>query len=342
MSEAAFSPILKRVVDNEPLDADTAERAFDLITSGEVSEAQIAGFLTALAMRGPLVDEIVGGARALRAKMLTIEAPDGAIDVCGTGGDGKGTLNISTAVAFVVAACGVPVAKHGNRNMSSKSGAADVLEVLGARVEMQPAAAAKILRETGVCFLFAQLYHPAVKYAAPVRRALGFRTIFNLLGPLCNPARVKRQLIGVYAGNLVVRMRDALARLATERAWVVHGTDGMDEMTTTATTLVGALDAAGTTAWRQMEPEDAGVPRARPEELKGGSARDNAAAMLRLLGGESGAYRDIVLLNSAAALIVAGKAATLKQGAQLAAQAIDSRRAKQSLEHFIAASRDAA
>ncbi|HEY4115066.1 MAG TPA: anthranilate phosphoribosyltransferase [Rhizomicrobium sp.] len=342
MSEAAFSPILKRVVDNEPLDADTAERAFDLITSGEVSEAQIAGFLTALAMRGPSVDEIVGGARALRAKMLTIEAPDGAIDVCGTGGDGKGTLNISTAVAFVVAACGVPVAKHGNRNMSSKSGAADVLEVLGARVEMQPAAAAKILRETGVCFLFAQLYHPAVKYAAPVRRALGFRTIFNLLGPLCNPARVKRQLIGVYAGNLVVRMRDALARLATERAWVVHGTDGMDEMTTTATTLVGALDAAGTTAWRQMEPEDAGVPRARPEELKGGSARDNAAAMLRLLGGESGAYRDIVLLNSAAALIVAGKAATSKQGAQLAAQAIDSRRAKQSLEHFIAASRDAA
>jgi anthranilate phosphoribosyltransferase len=342
MSDGAFSSILKRVVANEPLDADIAERAFDLITSGEVSEAQIAGFLTALAMRGPSVDEIVGGARALRAKMLTIEAPDGAMDVCGTGGDGKGTLNISTAVAFVVAACGVPVAKHGNRNMSSKSGAADVLEVLGAKVELQPAAAAKILRETGVCFLFAQLYHPAVKYAAPVRRALGFRTIFNLLGPLCNPARVKRQLIGVYSGNLVVRMRDALARLGTERAWVVHGTDGMDELSTTGTTLVGALDAAGATAWRQIEPEDAGIPRAAPEHLKGGRAEENAAAMMRLLDGDRGPYRDIVLLNSAAALIVAGKAATLKEATQISAEAIDNGRAKESLARFVTASRDLA
>lgn len=342
MSDGAFSPILKRVVDNETLDADTAERAFDLITSGEVGEARIAAFLTALAVRGPSVDEIVGGARALRGKMLTVEAPPDAVDVCGTGGDAQGTLNISTAVAFVVAACGVTVAKHGNRNMSSRSGAADVLEVLGANVELQPAAATSILRETGVCFLFAQLYHPAVRHAAPVRRALGFRTIFNLLGPLCNPARVKRQLVGVFAANLVVRMRDALARLGTERAWVVHGTDGMDELTTTGTTLIGALDASGATAWRQIAPEDAGIPRTEPEHLKGGTAQENAAAMQRLLDGERGAYRDIVLLNAAAALIVAGKATNLKQGVLLSADAIGSGLAKESLARFVAASRDLA
>jgi anthranilate phosphoribosyltransferase len=197
------------------------------------------------------------------------------------------------------------------------------------------------LRDTGVCFLFAQLYHPAVKYAAPVRRALGFRTMFNLLGPLCNPAHVTRQLIGVYSGNLVVRMRDALARLGTECAWVVHGTDGMDELTTTGTTLVGALDGAGATAWHRIDPEDASIGRATPEQLKGGTAEENAAAMLRLLDREYGAYRDIVLLNSAAALIVAGKATTLKQAAALAAYAIDSGGAKRSLQQFIAASRDA-
>src|SRR5690242_7686146 len=228
-----FSPLLKRVGSGQPLDAAESARAFDAIMSGEIPEPRMAAFLTALAVRKPTVDEIVGAVRSMRSKMLTIEAPQGAIDLCGTGGDGHGTLNISTAVSFVVAGCGVPVAKHGNRNMSSKTGAADVLEALGVRIDLEPDHAVRCLSGAGVCFLFAQKYHPAVRHVAEVRKQLKTRTIFNLLGPICSPARVKRQLLGVYAREWLTPIAEVLRELGTEKAWVVHGRDGLDEMTTT-------------------------------------------------------------------------------------------------------------
>ena len=240
MSNEDFNSLLKLVADGGTLNAEQSKRAFDLIMTGAVSETRIAALITAMAVRKPSVDEIVGAARALRAAMTSIEANPYAIDLCGTGGDGAGTLNISTACAFVVAACGVPVAKHGNRNMSSRSGTADCLEALGAKIELSPAGALRCLREVGVCFLFAQTYHPAMKYAAPVRKELGFRTIFNLLGPLSNPARVRRQLLGVYDRDWTRPIAEVLGRLGTERAWVVHG-DGLDEIAISGPTRVAIL-----------------------------------------------------------------------------------------------------
>jgi anthranilate phosphoribosyltransferase len=340
MSDDSFNAILKSVVAGTTLDTERSARAFGMIMAGEVSEIQIAALVTAMAVRTPTIDEIVGATRAMRSTMKSIEANPYAVDLCGTGGDGAGTLNISTACAFVVAACGVPVAKHGNRNMSSKSGTADCLEALGVKIETDPEGASLCLRETGLCFLFAQTYHPAMKYAARVRRELGFRTVFNLLGPLSNPAHVRRQLIGVYDRDWTQPLAEALGRLGTDRAWVVHG-DGLDEIAISGPTRVAILED-GKVSVRDIGPEDAGLSWSPVSAISGGTADENAAALLRLLDGETGAYRDIVLINSAAALVIAGKASNLKEGAQLAASAIDIGEAKAKLNKLIAASTVAA
>jgi anthranilate phosphoribosyltransferase len=274
--------------------------------------------------------------------MTSITAPPDAIDLCGTGGDGHGTLSISTATAFVVAACGVPVAKHGNRSISSRTGTADVLEVLGVRTDLPPSAAQACLHETNFCFLFAPAYHPAMKHVASVRRALGFRTIFNLLGPLANPANVKRQLLGVFARDYVTPIANVLASLGTVDAWVVHGSDGLDEITTTGTTHVAMLHD-GHIVERSVTPEDGGLKRTSLDQFKGGDAGFNASALTALLKSEGlPAYRDIVVLNAAAALIVAGKARDLKNGAELAGAAINDGRAMAALNNIVAFSRKAA
>ncbi|MBV9541615.1 MAG: anthranilate phosphoribosyltransferase [Alphaproteobacteria bacterium] len=337
MSGEDFSSLLKRVADGKTLTADEAARAFGAIMTGEVSEIRIAALAAALAARKPTVDEITGAVRAMRGAMTSLDGGADAIDLCGTGGDGVGTLNISTANAFVVAACGVPVAKHGNRNMSSKSGTADCLEELGVNIALTPAGAAACLREAGLCFLFAQAYHPAMKYAAPVRKELGFRTIFNLLGPLSNPAHVRRQLVGVYDKEWCVPMAEVLGKLGAERAWVVNG-DGLDEITISGPTYVAVLDGGRVTT-REVSPEDVGLQRWPLKAIKGDDCKHNAAALRRLFDGQTGAYRDIVAMNAAAALIVAGQAKDLREGVALALRAIDSGAAKAKLEKLIAVSR---
>jgi len=337
MSGEDFSLLLKRVAAGETLDEESSARAFGAIMAGGVGEAQMGAFLAALAVRKPKVEEIAGAVKAMRAAMKTVEAPDDALDLVGTGGDGHNTLNISSAAAFVAAACGVPIAKHGNRNMSSRTGAADVLEALGVKIDLSPEAARLCIENTGVCFLFAQSFHPAMKHVAPVRRALGFRTIFNLLGPLSNPAGVKRQLLGVYALEWMEPVAKVLGTLGAEKAWVVHGNDGLDEVSISDITHVAVLDH-GRVDVGSVAPEDAGLPRWPLAAVKGGEASQNAAALMALLDGERGAYRDIVLLNTAAALIVADKAENLRQGALLAAKAIDEGAAKRVLEKLIVVS----
>jgi anthranilate phosphoribosyltransferase len=332
-----FPTLLKRLVEGESLSADASLNAFGAIMSGQVSETRMGAFLTALTMREPTVAEIAGAARAMRAAMRSIEAPPGTVDLCGTGGDGHGSLNVSTAAAFVVAACGVPVAKHGNRNMSSKSGAADVLEALDVRIDLSPQAAQACLAETGLCFLFAPAYHPAMKHVAPVRKELGFRTVFNLLGPICNPARVRRQLLGVFAERWVEPLARVLAELGAEHAWVVHGRDGMDELSIAAASLVVEV-ANGTVRCFEISPEDLRLERAGPDDVKGGDAASNAEALKLLLRGNgTPAYRDIVVLNAAAALLVSGHAADLREGADLAQTALHDGRALMKFESLRAA-----
>jgi anthranilate phosphoribosyltransferase len=331
-----FRRFLDPVRGGESLSAEQSSEAFGAIMKGGVGDADLADFLLAQAQRGPTVAEIAGAARAMRANMIAIDAPPGAIDLCGTGGDGRGTLNISTAVSFVVAACGVPVAKHGNRNMSSWTGAADVLEALGANVTRSPEAASACLREVGLCFLFAPLYHPAMKNVASVRKRLGVRTIFNLLGPLCSPASVRRQLLGVYAEEWLEPIARVLGELGTEEAWVVHGSDGMDEMTTTGLTHAAILEN-GEIRRRTVEPEEAGTQRTKLETLKGGDARYNAERLIAVLEDrDRGAYRDIVVLNAAAALVVADKAPNLLAGAVLARAAIEDGSALAVLSRLVA------
>ena len=314
--------ILQQLSAGERLSQEASARAFAALMAGDVSPVRTASLLTALAMREASIDEITGAAKSMRHAMRKIEAPRDAIDLCGTGGDGHGTLNVSTAASFVVAACGVPVAKHGNRNMSSRTGAADVLEALGVRIELEPIDAERCLREAGVCFLFAQTYHPAMKHVAPVRRELGFRTLFNLLGPLSNPAGVRRQLLGVYSKDWLLPVAHVLQRLGAEKAWVVHGSDGLDEMTTTGVTHVAALEDGKITTMT-VAPQDVGLEHAMLSSLKGGIPDDNADAIRKLLGGARGPFRDIVLLNAAAALIVSDKVSDLKDGIARAAKAID-------------------
>ncbi|MCB2108292.1 MAG: anthranilate phosphoribosyltransferase [Rhodobacteraceae bacterium] len=332
-----LKPTLARLADGAQLSETEAEAAFEIIMSGAASPVQMAAFLMALRVRGETTAELTGAARIMRAKALKVDAPDDAIDTCGTGGDASGTFNISTAVAFVVAGCGVPVAKHGNRAMSSKSGTADALAALGVNLDATPDVIARAIKEAGVGFLFAQKHHSAMKHVAPVRTELGTRTIFNLIGPLSNPAGAKRQLIGVFARKWVKPVAETLGRLGSESAWVVHGSDGLDELTTTGASFVAELKN-GKVREFEVAPEDAGLPRANASALKGGDAAHNAHALKELLHGHAGAYRDIVILNAAAALVVAGKANDLKAGAAMAAESIKSGNALKALDGLVAIS----
>jgi anthranilate phosphoribosyltransferase len=336
MSEAAgdFKAVLDKLAAGHRLSEDEAAAAFDRMMSGDATPAQMGGFLMALRVRGETVAEITGAARTMRAKALTIEAPEGAIDTVGTGGDGAGTFNISTAAALVVAGCGVPVAKHGNRNFSSRSGSADILAAAGVNLDAEPALVRRAMVEAGFGFLMAPRYHAATRHVAPTRVELGTRTIFNLLGPLSNPAGAKRQLVGVFAPHWVMPVAEVLGKLGSERAWVVHG-DGLDELTTAGTSLVAELKDGRITRF-EVTPEDAGLPRASLDDLKGGDPGVNAAKLIVLLDGRRGPLRDIVLLNGAAALIVAGRARDLRQGVDQAASSIDSGAARRVLERLIA------
>jgi anthranilate phosphoribosyltransferase len=314
--------ILARLAAGERLAESEAEAAFGMIMAGEATPAQIAGLLMAMRVRGETVPEMTGAVRAMRARMLAVEAPAEAMDIVGTGGDAAGTLNISTAAAFVVAGAGVTVAKHGNRALSSRSGAADAFSALGIPVMETPIdALPRVLAEAGMCFLMAPRHHAALRHAAGPRMELGTRTIFNLLGPLANPARVRRQMTGAFSAEWLRPMAETLARLGTDRAWLVHG-QGLDELTLAGPSKVVELKDG---AIREFEvtPEEAGLPRAPAEALKGGEPAENAAALLALLDGAPGPYRDCVLLNAAAALIVAGRAATLREGVSLAARSLD-------------------
>lgn len=313
-----------------PLTTAEAETAFSILFEGEATPSQIGGLLMAMRTRGETVDEYTAAASVMRAKCHRVAAPAGAMDIVGTGGDGKGTLNISTATAFVVAGAGVPVAKHGNRNLSSKSGAADALTQLGIEVMIGPAHVEKALGEVGIGFMMAPMHHPAMAHVGPSRTELGTRTIFNILGPLTNPAGVKRQLTGVFRRDLIRPMAETLARLGSERAWLVHGSDGTDEMTITGITWVAQLEN-GHVREVEIHPEDAGLPVHPFEDILGGTPEENARALQALLAGERSAYRDAVLLNSAAALMVAGVAADLPAGAARAAESIDSGAARAKL-----------
>lgn len=326
--------LIGTVAEGVPLDEVQAETAFDVIMSGDATPAQIGGFLMALRVRGESVPEIIGAARAMRGKMHAIDAPPDAIDTCGTGGDAKGTFNISTAAAFVVAACGVPVAKHGNRALSSKSGAADVLTALGVNIEAETELVSRALREAGTCFLMATRHHSAMRHVGPARVELGTRTIFNILGPLCNPARVKRQILGVFNQDWLMPLAEVLKGLGHEKAWVVHGEHGFDELTSAGLTHVVSLDSGHIEAF-DIDPKDYGLRSAAPEELQGGDSEQNARALLAFLKGAPGALRDTILLTSAGALVVADKVETLSQGLEMAAEAVDSGRAALVLDRLV-------
>ncbi len=319
-----------------PLCPADAARAFDLLFDADLPEDEIAAFLVAMAERGESAVEIAAAARAMRARMIPIAAPDYAIDVCGTGGDGHHTLNVSTAVSLVVAASGVPVAKHGNRAASSKAGAADTLEALGLDLDRVAATAEASLADLGICFLFAQNHHPALKRLGPIRRAIGRRTIFNLMGPLANPANVRRQLIGIARPAYVPIYAQALAELGVERAMIVSGDEGLDELSLAGGNDVAELTADGLVAMRRLSAADAGLPAHPIEAIRGGDPAHNAAALRALLLGEPGAYRDAVLLNAAAALVIAGKATDLREGVAQAAATIDQGLANRLLNCWIA------
>ncbi|MDB2577487.1 anthranilate phosphoribosyltransferase [Tateyamaria sp.] len=325
-----MSEALKPLIDaaaTGPLTRDQAEAAFEILFDGEATPSQIGGLLMALRTRGETVDEYAAAAAVMRAKCNAVRAPDGAIDIVGTGGDGKGTLNISTATAFVVAGAGVTVAKHGNRNLSSKSGAADALGQMGINVMVGVPVVEAALAEAGIGFMMAPMHHPAIAHVMPTRAELGTRTIFNILGPLTNPAGVKRQLTGAFSRDLIRPMAETLGRLGSDAAWLVHGSDGTDELTITGVSWVSALDQ-GTVSDFELHPEEAGLPVHPFEAIVGGSPEDNARAFRALLDGELSAYRDAVLLNAAAALKVAGQVDTLQDGVAAAQESIDSGAAK--------------
>ena len=332
-----LKPFLAKVTDGDVLSFDEARTAFDVIMSGRATQAQIAGFLVALRMRGEDVDEISAAVDVIRSKALAIQAPDDAMDIVGTGGDGSGTLNISTATAIVAAGCGIPIAKHGNRALSSKSGAADVLTALGVNLDADVTLIEQAIREAGIGFMMAPRHHESFKYVGPVRVEMGIRTVFNILGPLCNPAGVKRYLIGVFAQEWVKPMAQVLAKLGCERAWVVHGADGLDELSTTGSNYICEVKD-GEIREFNLSPEDAGLPQANLEDLKGGDGTYNAQRLRALLDGEQDAYRDIVLLGAGAALVIAGKVENIQKGVSVAAEAIDSGQAKTALTQLVAIS----
>lgn len=319
------------------LSRDEAAHAFDRMMSGEATPSQMGGLLMALRVRGETVDEITGAVTAMRAKMLKVSAPANAVDVVGTGGDASGSYNISTCAAFIVAGAGIPVAKHGNRALSSKSGAADVLMSLGVNIDLTPADVGRCISDAGIGFMFAPAHHPAMKNVGPTRVELGTRTIFNLLGPLSNPANVKRQLVGVFSRQWIEPLALVLKNLGSDSAWVVHGSDGLDEITTSGPTAVAALEN-GKVRTFEISPADIGIALTKPEALRGGDADHNAAALKDVLNDKPSAYRDVAVINAAAALVVAGAAKTLQDGAELARKALSSGAARAKLDRLIAVS----
>ncbi len=326
----ALKPLIGAAADRA-LTRDEAETAFGILFDGEATPSQIGGLLMALRTRGETVGEYAAAAAVMRAKCNPVKAPEGAIDIVGTGGDGKGTLNISTATAFVVAGAGVVVAKHGNRNLSSKSGAADALGQMGIEVMVGPAVVERALREVGIGFMMAPMHHPAIKHVMPTRAELGTRTIFNILGPLTNPAGVKRQLTGAFSRALIRPMAETLAALGSDRAWLVHGSDGTDELAISGVSYIAEL-RDGAVSEIEIHPEDAGLPEHPFEAILGGTPEENGKAFRALLEGEASAYRDAVLLNAAAALVVAGAASDLVQGRDMAIEAIDSGKALEKVQ----------
>ena len=325
----ALKPLIAKAAEG-PLTRAEAESAFNIIMEGEATAAQTGGFLMALRTRGEVVDEFTAAAAVMRSKCKPVKAPAGAMDIVGTGGDGKSTLNISTATAIVTAGAGVVVAKHGNRNLSSKSGTADALGELGVNVMVGPEVVERAIEEAGIGFMMAPMHHPAVKHVMPARIELGTRTIFNILGPLTNPAGVKRQLTGAFSRAMIRPMAETLLELGSEKAWLVHGSDGTDEISICGSTWVAVLEHGKVTD-TEIGPEDAGLPVHPFSKIVGGTPAENAAALRALLDGEKSAYRDAVLLNTAAALVVADRASDLKQGVGMAEQSIDSGAAKEKL-----------
>jgi anthranilate phosphoribosyltransferase len=337
MSAEELKRLIQKVATGATLEEREITIALETMMAGEAKHAQMGAFLMAMRVRGETVEEITGATRLMRAKMVKVEAPAGAIDIVGTGGDGHGTFNISTCSALVAAGAGVPVAKHGNRSVSSISGASDVLGALGVKLDLAPAAVSRCIEQAGVGFMWAPMHHSAMKHWAPVRAELGIRTIFNLLGPISNPAGVKRQVVGVFSWQWVEPIAHVLKNLGAEHVWVVHGHDGLDELTTTGATDVAELKDGKITVF-EVTPADAGLAPAKLSDLSGGDAQSNAQAIREVLAGKKGPFRDIVLLNTAAALIVGGKATNLTDGVALAAHAIESGAARRALDALVAAS----
>jgi len=330
--------IIGKVATGATLSREEAAAAFDSMMSGEATPSQMGGLLMALRVRGETVDEITGAVSAMRGKMLRVTAPADAVDVVGTGGDGSGSVNVSTCASFIVAGAGVPVAKHGNRALSSRSGAADVLASLGVKIDLTPDQVGRCVAEAGIGFMFAPAHHPAMKNVGPTRVELATRTIFNLLGPLSNPAGVKRQMVGVFSRHWVQPLAQVLKNLGSESVWVVHGSDGLDEITLTGPSFVASLDHGKITTF-EVTPEDAGLTCCSGDALRGGDADANAGALSSVLNGKPSPYRDVALLNAAATLIVAGRAGNLKEGVAIGAKSLDSGAAAARLKHLIAVSR---
>jgi anthranilate phosphoribosyltransferase len=329
-----FKTLIGKVATGATLAREEAANAFDRMMSGEATPSQMGGLLMGLRIRGETVDEITGAVTTMRAKMTKVAAPPDAIDVVGTGGDASGSYNISTCAAFIVAGAGIPVAKHGNRALSSRSGAADVLGALGVKIDLRPDEITRCIYEAGIGFMFAPAHHPAMKHVGPTRVELGTRTIFNLLGPLSNPAGVKRQMVGVFSRQWVEPLANVLKNLGSERAFVVHGSDGLDEITTSGSTAVASLENGKVTTF-EIRPEDVGLKVARPEELRGADAETNAKALTEVLKGKKGAFRDVALLNAAAAIVVAGKAKDMKEGIAIANKSLDSGEAEGRLDRLV-------
>ncbi len=334
-----FKGLIAKVATGAALTREEAAGAFEQMMSGEATPSQMGGLLMSLRVRGETVEEITGAVTTMRAKMLRVQAPPDAVDVVGTGGDASGSFNISTCAALIVAGAGVPVAKHGNRALSSRSGAADVLTALGVNINLPPDAIARCIAEAGIGFMFAPAHHPAMKNVAATRVELGTRTIFNLLGPLSNPAGVRRQMIGVFSKQWTQPLAQVLKNLGAERVWVVHGSDGLDEITTSGPTSVAALEDGHVRTF-EISPDELGLRKVKPEALRGGDAAENAAAVKTVLEGKASAFRDVALLNAAAALVVAGKAINLKDGLHLATHSVDSGEAEGRLDRLIAVSND--
>lgn len=336
-TEADLKSVLERAASGESFDEDAIAAALDALMSDTASDIQRAAFLMALRVRGETLSEIAGAAQLLRQRMLAVDVPSDAVDIVGTGGDSHGTYNVSTCAAIVAAGAGLTIAKHGNRSVSSKSGASDVLQALGVKIDLSPAEVSAVIASTGLAFMWAPMHHPAMKIWAPARAALKIRTLFNLLGPIANPGRVTRQVVGVFDARWVEPIADALANLGAEHVWVVHGSDGLDELTTTGATMVAEVQDGAVSVF-EVTPDQAGLPTASLDDLRGGDANVNAAAIRDLLDGQKDPYRDIVCLNAGAALVVGERAANILEGVELAAAAIDDGRAKDALDRLVAAS----